>query len=93
MNQQTNTHKALIIGAGIAGIAAAIRLRMKGFDVEVFEQNNYPGGKLSDFKLGDFQFDAGPSLFTQPQLVNELFEMADEQIDKHFQYYRLPILL
>ncbi|MGX7835725.1 FAD-dependent oxidoreductase, partial [Campylobacter fetus subsp. venerealis] len=37
------TKKALIIGSGIAGIAAAIRLAVKGFQVEVFEANNYPG--------------------------------------------------
>ncbi|TAH06722.1 MAG: phytoene desaturase, partial [Sphingobacteriia bacterium] len=69
----------------------AIRLRLQGFDVEVFEQNNYPGGKLSDFKLGNFQFDAGPSLFTQPQLIQEIFELAGEKINDHFEYHRLPV--
>ncbi|HMQ00726.1 MAG TPA: NAD(P)-binding protein, partial [Cyclobacteriaceae bacterium] len=39
--------KAIVIGSGIAGLAAAIRLRVKGFEVEVFEANAYPGGKLS----------------------------------------------
>ncbi len=87
-----STHsKALIVGAGIAGIASAIRLRLQGFDVEVFEQNNYAGGKLSDFKLGNYQFDAGPSLFTQPQLIQEIFELAGEEIKDHFEYHRLPI--
>jgi phytoene dehydrogenase-like protein len=42
--------KALIIGAGIAGIATAIRLAIKGYAVEVFEANSYPGGKLSEFE-------------------------------------------
>jgi phytoene desaturase len=91
MHQQTTAHKAIIVGAGIAGIASAIRLRMQGFDVEVFEQNSYPGGKLSHFKLGEFQFDAGPSLFTQPQLIEELFDLAGEPIDDYFQYHRMPI--
>jgi phytoene dehydrogenase-like protein len=63
MSESVKPKKAVIIGAGIAGIAAAIRLRIQGFDVEVFEQNNYPGGKLSDFKLGEYRFDAGPSIF------------------------------
>ena len=39
--------KAYIIGSGIAGIATAIRLAVKDFDVTVFEKNNYPGGKIN----------------------------------------------
>jgi phytoene dehydrogenase-like protein len=42
--------KAVIIGAGIAGIATAIRLAVKGYAVEVYEANNYPGGKLSEIE-------------------------------------------
>ena len=41
--------QAAIIGAGIAGLASAIRLRAQGHDVSVFEANNYPGGKLTAF--------------------------------------------
>ena len=50
-----------IIGSGIAGIAASIRLAKKGFEVHVHEGNEYPGGKLSQIKLGKYRFDAGPS--------------------------------
>ena len=56
--------KVAIIGSGIGGICSAIRLKNQGFDVNVYEKNNYPGGKLSTFKLGDFRFDAGPSLLS-----------------------------
>ena len=63
---------ANIIGSGIAGIASAIRLAQKGYAVTVFEANDYPGGKLSEFRLGDYRFDAGPSLFTLPDLVEEI---------------------
>ena len=68
--------KVAIIGSGIGGICSAIRLKNQGFDVNVYEKNNYPGGKLSTFKLGDFRFDAGPSLFTMPHLVDELFTIG-----------------
>ena len=91
MHHQTAAKKAIIIGAGIAGIASAIRLSVLGFTVEVFEQNNYPGGKLTHLQLGDFRFDAGPSLFTQPQLIKELFDLAGERMDNYFQYHQLPI--
>ena len=61
-----SSHKAIIIGSGVAGLASAIRLAVQGFAVTVFEKNSYPGGKLSAFELGSYRFDSGPSLFTQP---------------------------
>ncbi|MBR9922199.1 MAG: phytoene desaturase [Bacteroidetes bacterium] len=69
--------KVGIIGAGIGGLATALRLSAKaGFEVDVFEANSYPGGKLSEFRLGEYRFDAGPSLFTMPQYVDELYQLA-----------------
>ena len=79
---------AIIIGAGIAGLATALRLRAAGMDVTVFEANDYPGGKLHVLQLGGYRFDAGPSLFTLPELVTELFELFGEQPDSHFEYSR-----
>lgn len=79
---------AIIIGAGIAGIASALRLRAAGMEVTVFEANEYPGGKLHAFHIGDYRFDAGPSLFTLPELVTELFELFGESAENHFQYYQ-----
>lgn len=86
---------AAIIGAGIAGIASAIRLAVKGYAVEVFEANAYPGGKLSTFDLdapagrGVYRFDAGPSLFTMPHLIDELFRLAGRNPADYFQYVTL----
>jgi len=79
---------AIIIGAGIAGIATALRLRAAGMDVSVFEANDYPGGKLHAFSLGGYRFDAGPSLFTMPELVTELFGLFKEQSNDFFDYNR-----
>ncbi len=83
--------KAIVIGAGIGGIATAIRLANKGYSVEVFESNPYIGGKLSTFNLGDYRFDAGPSLFTMPQFVDELFRLCGENPVDFFQYKRKEI--
>jgi len=80
--------KAIIIGAGIAGIATALRLRALGMEVEVFEANDYPGGKLHSFEQKGYRFDAGPSLFTMPELVTELYELFGEKPDDHFVYSR-----
>ncbi|MFP4291782.1 MAG: 1-hydroxycarotenoid 3,4-desaturase CrtD [Cyclobacteriaceae bacterium] len=84
-------HKVGIIGAGIAGIAAAIRLANKGYEVTVYEANAYPGGKLSEIRKDGFRFDAGPSLFTLPEQVEELFSLSGEKTANHFRYQRLPV--
>ncbi len=81
--------KAIIIGSGIAGMATAIRLAVQGFEVTVFEANAFPGGKLSLFEKDGFRFDAGPSLFTEAHLVEELFELADEPMENYFSYQQL----
>ncbi|HSN60148.1 MAG TPA: 1-hydroxycarotenoid 3,4-desaturase CrtD [Ferruginibacter sp.] len=77
---------AIIIGSGIAGLAAATRLALQGFEVKVFEKNPYPGGKLSMFEKDGYRFDAGPSLFTQPQNIQELFEAAGEPMEDYFNF-------
>lgn len=83
--------KAIVIGAGVAGLASAIRLAVQGFHVEVFEKNSYVGGKLSYFKIADYGFDAGPSLFTQPENIEELFALANEPIEAYFEYEQIPV--
>ena len=84
--------KAVVVGAGIAGIASAIRLQSKGFAVQVLEKNSYPGGKLTQLKGKGFRFDAGPSLFTMPHLVTELFELSGKKASDYFNYDQLDIL-
>ncbi|MFO7744938.1 MAG: 1-hydroxycarotenoid 3,4-desaturase CrtD [Psychroflexus sp.] len=84
--------KVAVVGSGIAGIASALRLKAKGYDVEVFEQNSYTGGKLHSFQRGDYRFDYGPSLFTMPQLVDELFRLFDIDPKSYFKYKRKDVI-
>ncbi len=84
--------KAIVIGAGIAGLATAIRLKALGLEVEVYEANSYPGGKLTAFTQNGFRFDAGPSLFTMPHLVDELFTLAGKNPTDYFTYQKLEII-
>ncbi len=77
---------AIIIGSGIAGLSAAIRLQSSGYQVNVFEQNSYPGGKLTAFSKAGYRFDMGPSLFTMPQYVEELFKVANKNVSSYFNY-------
>lgn len=81
-----------IIGAGIAGMAAAIRLASRGHSVTVFEADALPGGKVSEIASGGYRFDAGPSVFTMPQYLEELFEVAGVEMEPYFQYEKLPVV-
>ena len=72
-------------------MAAAIRLACKGYDVEIFEANAYPGGKLTVLQAGAYRFDAGPSLFTMPQLVDELFKLAGKDPADYFRYEKCAV--
>ena len=83
-----NPKKAIVIGAGIAGLATSLRLRHKGYEVSVFESNPYAGGKLHAFTRDGYRFDAGPSLFTMPGLVDELFRLFSEDPTAFFPYIR-----
>lgn len=84
--------KAIVVGAGIGGLATAIRLAAKGYETAVYEANTYPGGKLSQFETGDFRFDAGPSLFTLPKEVDALFELTGRNPRDYFQYEKLDVI-
>ncbi len=79
-------YNAIVIGAGIGGIATALRLNKAGYHVTVIEANSYPGGKLHAMNLAGYRFDLGPSLFTMPHLVTELFELFGLESSKYFDY-------
>ena len=83
--------KAIIIGSGIAGLALSVRLKVKGYDVHVFEKNESYGGKLSEFKLGEYRYDFGPKLFTLPELLVDLFKISNQNIDDYIKYKKIEI--
>jgi phytoene desaturase len=84
--------KIAVIGSGIGGMAAACRLAAKGHKVTIFEKNASPGGKINEINLGAYRFDTGPSLFTLPELVEELYSDANEPIPSSFTYQKLNVL-
>jgi phytoene desaturase len=81
--------KVGIIGTGVAGLSAAVRMAARGHEVHAFEANSYPGGKLSEIEVGKYRFDAGPSLFTMPQYLEDLFSLAGKKFSDYCPYDRL----
>jgi phytoene desaturase len=81
----------IVIGSGISGLATACRLRANGFDVTVLEANKYPGGKLTDFTINGYRFDAGPSLFTMPNLLDDVFAHVGKNPRDYYHYTTLAI--
>ncbi|MFD2216314.1 phytoene desaturase family protein [Metabacillus endolithicus] len=83
--------KVVIIGGGLGGLAAAISLAAKGYNVQIVEKNNHIGGKLMPYKLGSHQFDFGPNTITMPQIFKRVFELAGEKSENYLTFQKLPI--
>ncbi len=79
MKPSPNKTKSIsIIGSGLGGLSAAIRLAHAGYDVTVYEKNPTPGGKARSITQNGYRFDTGPSLITMPFVIKELFESVGE---------------
>ncbi|MEL7029712.1 MAG: phytoene desaturase family protein, partial [Pseudomonadota bacterium] len=71
---------AIVIGAGVGGIAAAIRLAARGYDTTVVEALDAPGGRAYVFRQDGYVFDAGPTIITAPYLFEELWRVAGREL-------------
>jgi 1-hydroxycarotenoid 3,4-desaturase len=84
--------RVAIVGAGVGGLAAALRLAAGDFDVTVFERAAAPGGKMREVAIGDYRLDAGPTVFTMRWVFEELFEAADASFAEYVSVKPLDIL-
>ena len=75
--------KILVIGSGFGGIAAALRMRAKGYDVTLVEKQSDLGGRARVFKKGNFIYDGGPTVITAPYLFEELFALFGKKISDY----------
>ena len=80
---------AVVVGAGFGGLAAALRLRAMGYDVEVWERGSNSGGRAAVFQKDGFTYDAGPTVITAPFLFDELFALFGERREDHVEF--LPV--
>ena len=81
--------RVVVVGAGLGGLAAAVRLRLRGYDVVVVEARDQAGGRAGVFRRDGYTFDAGPTVITAPHLIDELFEMAGR--DPRDYYHLVPV--
>lgn len=84
-------NRIAIIGAGLGGLSAAIRLANAGLLVDLYEQNNSVGGKAGEIIGNGFRFDTGPSLLTMPFVLSDLFNACGEKIENYLIIERLEI--
>ncbi len=80
---------AIVIGAGIGGIAAAARLAKNGYDVTVLEKESTPGGRCNQIVRGGHRFDIGPTLFLMPEVWEETFAALGERLSDHLDLRRI----
>lgn len=81
--------KAVVIGAGFGGLAAAVRLRALGYQVTVVDALDQPGGRARAFRRDGYVFDAGPTVITAPYLLDELFSLVGRERREAFEL--LPV--
>lgn len=85
MQQQS----AIVIGAGFGGIAAALRMRAKGYQVTLLDKGTQLGGRAQVFQRDGFTFDAGPTVVTAPFLFDELFELFQKKREDYVEFVPL----
>ncbi len=87
--------RAVVVGGGFGGLAAAIRLAARGHRVQLVERQAQLGGRAMVFRQDGFTFDAGPTVITAPFLLEELFELAGRRMRDYLElvpidpYYRV----
>jgi len=89
MSEGTKSKRAIVIGAGLGGMSAAIMLARKGFEVTVLEKNSHVGGKLNQLQTEGFTFDLGPSIFTLPQIFRPIFEGDGKRLEDYITLQRV----
>lgn len=91
----TTPKQAAVIGSGFGGLAAAIRLQASGVQTTIYEARDQPGGRAYVYRDQGFVFDAGPTVITAPQCLEELFTLAGRQMSDYVEllpvnpFYRL----
>ena len=77
--------KIVVVGAGPGGLTAAMLLAHKGYDVEIFEKQDYVGGRNGAMKIDGFTFDLGPTFLMMLFILEEMFEMSGRKLEDYLE--------
>ena len=83
--------KIIVVGSGFGGIASALRMRAKGFDVTLVEKQPDLGGRARVFRRENFIYDGGPTVITAPYLFEELFSLFNKKISNYVKIVPLDL--
>src|ERR1700735_4294508 len=78
-----------VIGSGLGGLAAAVTLAARGYQVEVFEKNAWLGGKAAVLMGDGFRFDMGPTILIRPSVLRRIFAEAGRRLEDYLKMVRL----
>lgn len=81
--------KVTVIGAGVAGLASAIRLQHAGYQVNLYEKESTPGGKMNQIEMDGYRFDLGPTIVMMPEMYREVFELCGRDPDDYIPMEKL----
>src|ERR1700722_15868236 len=70
--------RVVVVGAGLAGLSAALHLAGRGREVTVVERENWPGGRAGRLDVGGYQLDTGPTVLTMPDIIDDAFAAVGE---------------
>ena len=96
IRRRSKHEKIIVVGAGVSGLAAAVRLQKLGYDVTLYEKRRSTWGKMNQIKENGFTFDVGPTIVMMPEIYREVFEFAGvdpndyipmEKVDPMLQLY------
>ncbi|WP_163990071.1 phytoene desaturase family protein [Pyxidicoccus caerfyrddinensis] len=85
---RTQGRRVVVVGAGVGGLAAAARLAHQGFDVQVFEKTNGPGGRCNQLRANGFTWDIGPTIVLMPEVFEETFRALGRRIEDYLTLLR-----
>jgi phytoene desaturase len=78
--------KVVVIGSGFGGLGAAARIAAHGYDVEIFEKRDKPGGRGYVYEINGFKFDGGPTVVTAPFMFDDIFALAGRRREDYAQF-------
>ena len=86
---RTAGRSVIVVGAGLGGLAAAVRLRARGYDVTVLERHAVPGGRCGIWEADGFRFDTGPTLLLMVDYLRALFTDAGRRLEDYLELVQL----